>query len=425
MTSIATCAVVGGGPAGLFGAYIAAVTAQELGVAVEVKLYERNQDPGKKLLLTGASQCNITRNASVAHMLEHYGAHGRFLRSALYELSPERTMTLFNSLGLNLTVRDDDKVFPASFRASDVRDTLVEACRRHKVIIQNNTRIRKITYEHGIFTLKSDHHADIQADSVILCTGGVSYPKTGSTGDGHQMLASLGHTITDLRSGLCGVRVLDSTIGKCSGITLDRVSLSFTDSSGKRHHSHGPLLFTHTGLSGPVILNAVRYMPDHGTISICLLPRDSGKPSQVQEIESRLRSLCASHGSAQLNTVLHRLGLPMKLIQWILHQCTVDGTEKAAQISTSMYRMLATALVDQQFVISLSGSRDQAMVTAGGASLAQFDPKTMESRLIPRLFCAGELLDIDGDTGGYNLQAAWSTGAIAGMHAVRCFTRDS
>ena len=422
MTSSIRCAVIGGGPAGLFAAYTAASTARELGISCTITVYERNREVAKKLLLTGAGQCNITRNASISHMLEHYGDHGRFLRPAMYALSPEQTIDLFTSLGLPLFVREDDKVFPLSLRASDVRDTLIKACESQQVIMRNNTRIQQISRHEDGFTLSIGHHKTISAESVIICTGGLSFPKTGSTGDGHQILASLGHTITDLRPGLCKVRLPNSTIGRCSGITLEQVSLSFMDISGKRRQSHGSLLFTHTGLSGPVILHAVRFMPEQCELSLCLLPRETGKPAQAQEVEARLRAMCNEQGSAQLTTVLHRLGLPMKLIQWLLDEHAVDGTCRAAQVSSRTCRTLAQALVALKLTASSARAQEHAMVTVGGASLAQFDPKTMESRLIPRLFCAGEIFDIDGDTGGYNLQAAWSTGYLAGKHAVQCFT---
>lgn len=415
-------AIIGGGPAGLFAALHAALAVRTSHMDAHVILYERNRRPGAKLLATGSGQCNITCDASVEQMLEHYGEHGSFLRHALHAVSPHKTMNQFTSMGLPLVTREDGKVFPSSFKASDVRDILVERCLEAGVEICSGIRIETVSLREGRFIL---HDGDQQIDTVdalVLATGGKSYPRTGSSGDGYRIAASLGHSIVDPRPALSAVDVVDSTLGTCSGIALEMVSLSYTDRTDERKTRSGPLLVTHTGLSGPVILNASRDFTSGDHMDICWLTRPDGRPRTRKEIEDLILSLCNENGAAQLSTIVHRLGLPTKLTQWLLRETSIDGNRKAAEVGRKTIAPLASLLAGQRFTISLKGAFSQAMVTAGGVKLSEVDSKTMRSRLVEHLYFAGELLDIDGDTGGYNLQAAWSTGALAGSEMIYRFT---
>ena len=419
------CAILGGGPAGLFAALSSAGRARELGRPLQIAVFERNGRAGRKLLVTGGGQCNITQDVSATDLIDHFGDHGRFLRHAVHTLPPKVTMRQFESMGLSLITREDGKVFPASLQASDVLQTLLDQCDSLGIQCIYHSRITKVDHNDGVFTLCSGNQTVATARTVILATGGASYPNTGSTGDGYELSRSLGHTVIPPRPGLSSVAFVENSLGVCSGISLESVSLSFTDQEGKRRQSHGPLLITHTGLSGPVVLHASRYFAETTDLTLCWLPRDDGRPRQPAEIERSLWELCTAHGSANLSTIVHRIGIPARLAQWFLQEANVDGSVKAAEVGKRVLGSVARILAAQRLTVSLQGALKHAMVTAGGIALSEIDPKRMESRIVPGLFVAGEVLDIDGDTGGYNLQSAWSTGFLAGTCAAESVLGDS
>ena len=409
------CAVIGGGPAGLFAALSAAERARELGSTIRVTVFERNSRAGRKLLVTGAGQCNITREESASQLVDHYGDHGRFLRHALYTFPPSLIMQRFESMGLPLITREDRKVFPASFRASHVLHTLLDRCRAVGVQFSYESRITRIARASGHFALLSGDSVIATSRTVILATGGKSYPKTGSTGDGYAILHELGHTVVPPRPALCGVSLHEHSLGTCSGISLDSVAIAFTDDTGKRRSACAPLLITHTGLSGPVILNNARYFSEGTEMTLCWLPRDDGRARTPADIERMLMQLCRTSGSANLSTIIHRLNVPTRLTQWFLQEAKVDATLRAAEAGKRVLASLGRIMGAQRVTVSLRGAFLQAMVTAGGVALSELDPRSMASRIVQGVYVAGEVLDVDGDTGGYNLQAAWSTGALAGL----------
>jgi len=401
-------AIIGGGPSGLFAALFTALALREAELAGTVTVYERNRSCGRKILVTGGGQCNLTRDDSVEHMMAHYGKNGRFLSHAIHSFPPKRTMEFFEELGLPLLIRDDDKVFPASLKATEVVQILVQACLQMGVVFSNERRITGISRENSTFLLVSEHENPLRADAVAICTGGKSFP---------------------VHPALSAVTTPSSSIGTCSGISVDPVTLMYTDKMGKRVYATGPILITHSGLSGPVVLNNSRDFATGDRIDVCWIPQtDRKKAPTRQEMENLILDACAKQGSAQLSTVVHKLGLPSKLLTYLMQEAAIDGTRKAAEVGRKTIAPLASLLVAHPFEISLEGAFGQAIVTAGGVDLTQVDPKTMQSRLVEGLFFAGEVLDIDGDTGGYNLQAAWSTGALAGTsmvaatHTRRAFT---
>ncbi len=412
------CAVIGGGPAGLFAALSAAERARELGKTIQVTVFERNSHAGRKLLVTGAGQCNITREESASQLIDHYGDHGRFLRHALYTFPPSLIMQRFEFMGLPLVTREDRKVFPASFRASHVLHTLLDRCRSLGVQFSYDSRITKIMRASDHLILLSGDTEVSTSRTVILATGGKSYPKTGSTGDGYTLLSELGHTVVPPRAALCGISLHECSLGSCSGISLDSVAISFADDSGRKRSACAPMLITHTGLSGPVILNSARYLSEGTELNLCWLPREDGRARTPAEIEQMLKELCSTNGSANLSTIVHRLNIPSRLAQWFLQQAKVDATLRAAEAGKRLLAPLSRIMGSQRFTVSLKGAFLQAMVTAGGVALSEIDPKSMASQIAQGVYVSGEVLDIDGDTGGYNLQAAWSTGALAGMSAV-------
>lgn len=406
-------AIIGGGPAGLFAAWCAAWTLRNRGTKGSVTLLERNTRCGRKLLVTGSGQCNLTRDDEAQAMLGGYGEHGRFLTHALHALDPVRTMTLFGQLGLPLVIREDKKVFPASLQASDVLRTLIQACLAQEVVFSPDSRVISMECEKDRYLLTTEHGSTCIADAVVIATGGTHYPKTGSTGDGYRLAASLGHTIVPPKPALCPLKVLDMDIGRCSGITVDPVALS----DDRRKVSTGALLITRDGISGPAVLAHSRYLASQDRVHICWLPRPGGRMSTVQEVERQLAEACSRHGATKLSNVVHDLGLPINLVALLLAEAEVDGDRKAAETGKKTLLRVASMLAACTVEVSPVAKEHLAKATAGGVSLKEVDPRSMGSRLCTQVFFAGEVLDIDGDTGGYNLQAAWSTGAFAGISA--------
>ena len=339
-------AIIGGGPAGLF----AAIHASADGLNVVV--YERNVRPGLKLLATGSGQCNITHNATVEQMIDHYGNHGRSLRSALHFLSPHQTMHRFTDMGLPLVTREDGKVFPASFKASQVLETLIQQCDNRNVHLLTNVRITRVEKKGELFQLFAAENLLNEVDALVLTTGGKSYPRLGSTGDGYDIARSLGHTIVPPSPALCGVTVQQSSIGTCSGISVNPVAITFSTDKKRRQTVSGPILITHSGLSGPVILNNSRYFSSGDTIEVCWVVHPEEGARSRQDIEEDLVSLCNTHGSLQLSTIVHKLGLPAKLSQWLLNEALIDGTKKAAEIGRKTLSRLSKLLAEQPFTIS-------------------------------------------------------------------------
>ena len=355
-----TYAIIGGGAAGLFTAVNLVERIRERGLQTTITVFERNSMVGQKLLLTGAGQCNLTRQASVAHMIKHYGEHGSFLRHALTELSPALTARKFEQLGLPLLVRSDDKIFPASLKASDVVHILYETCQKYGVIFNQERRITDIVKKDNTFLLFDSHGFSQAADRVALCTGGCSFPKTGSTGDGYALAQKLGHTIVPPHPGLSGVKVTSTDISSCSGISIDAVTLTYTDRAGKKREAQGTVLITHKGLSGPLILEQSRYFSTNQKISIAWVPHLGKKQSLI---EQKILEACGKRGAAQLSTIIHALGIPVKLTTWLLQEASVAGERKAAEVGRKAITPLAALLAAHEFTISLEGAFAQAMVT--------------------------------------------------------------
>ena len=409
--------VIGGGPAGLFAALSACAAFNALSISATVTLLERNTRLGLKLLATGSGQCNLTQNASPEEMATHYGDNGRFLLPVLKACPPAQVMDWFSSWNLPLIVRDDGKVFPRSLRSQDVLRTLQERCIQAGVEFQNESRVVSLNREPKTFLITLEHGATLTADTVVIATGGSSYPTTGSTGDGYLLAKTLGHTIVPPHAALTGVLAPQSTLGVLSGISFTPAGLTLLTGTGKGRYWSGPLLITHTGLSGPLVINNSRYLASGDEISICFLPHEDGRLRTPTEMESLLKHLISTQGSLQLQTILHQLGLPKAFITWVLQESGVDGARKAAEVGKKQLLPLAQAIVATKLAISLKGCLEKAMATAGGVALSEVNRKTMESLVVEGLYFAGEVLDIDGDTGGYNLQAAWSTGWAAGQAA--------
>jgi predicted Rossmann fold flavoprotein len=399
-------AIIGGGASGLFAALHAAKEAKS---DYHIEIFEGQDRVGKKLAITGSSMCNVTNDEPFDAMVKRYHDKEEPIRKVLSTFTVEETKKYFKSIHLPLVTREDGKVFPASFRAKDVIQALVNECKKYSIIISTQMRIKAIQKESDGFSLYCGEKIFSSFDAVILATGGFTFPNTGSKGDGYLLAQSMGHTIEPLRVGLSGTTIEDNALHQLSGLTLENVTIQLPN----RELRKGSLLITHEGLSGPVIINNSRYLPIKGELSLNYI-NVSGK-----EAQKKITSLCNENGSKMFVTILHSFNLPSSFIDYLIEKNGIDGRRKAAEIGKKSIIAIATSLTKDTYKISLEKMENKAMVSAGGISLEEISLQTMESTIVPSLYFCGELLDIDGETGGYNLQFAFSSGAIAGTSCIK------
>lgn len=403
-------AVIGAGAAGL----MAAGAAAQAGASV--MLIEKNPKVGRKLMITGKGRCNLTNNCDVRTFIENVPVNGRFLYSALNRFNPYDTMEFFEGLGLKLKTERGNRVFPESDRAVDVVDTLYGYVNRCKVKILH-AQAKGLIIENNEAIGVSTDRGDVFSDSVIVCCGGKSYPLTGSTGDGYSFAESAGHTVVAPKPSLVP---LESTDGECKsmqGLALKNVSLKIVDnSSGKELYSDfGEMLFTHFGMSGPMILSAsshIREVPNGGCTAVIDL-----KPAlSLEQLDKRLQNDFRENSNRDVSNSFSKL-LPRKIIVPVLKRWGVPFDRKCNSVTREERRSLCTLL--KGFALPVSGFRpiEEAIVTSGGVAVSEINPKTMESKLVSGLYFAGEVIDCDAYTGGFNLQIAWSTGRLAGESA--------
>ena len=382
--------VIGAGAAGL----MAAVRAAQLGASV--LLLERNGRPGVKLSITGKGRCNLTNDCDTDEFLENCNDR-RFLRSALSHFSPQDTMAFFERLGVPLVTERGRRVFPASEKAGDVVNALVRETERLGVE-RKKQRVTK---------------TDLSGGPVIIATGGLSYPRTGSTGDGYELARSSGHTVTPPVPSLVPLNSPDRFCAEMQGLSLRNVTLRLLDGAGKSVFCEGPgeMLFTHFGLSGPLVLSASAHWREGFCASVDLKPGLT-----EQQLCARLERDFIKYGARDFGNALGDL-LHKRMISVIIALAGVDPRKRTAEVTRA--ERLALIGVIKRFPVTLSGTRpiDEAVVTRGGVCLKEIDPRAMRSKLCKGLFFAGEVLDLDGYTGGYNLQIAWSTGYAAGEAA--------
>lgn len=402
--------VVGGGAAGM----MAALTAARQGGTVT--LIDKNRTLGRKLRITGKGRCNVTNDCSEAEVLQNVPRNGRFLYSALSQLSPADVMAFFEELGVPLKTERGNRVFPQSDRADDIADTLVRGMRAEKVKIRTGRVLALLTENGAISGVKLESGERLPADRVILCTGGLSYPATGSTGDGYRMAKALGHTITEPKGSLVPLEA-EACCKELQGLSLRNVSIQVTDQSGKvLYQDFGELLFTHFGLSGPVILSASAHMREFGKkqyqVSIDLKPALDEKV-----LDARLLRDFQQNANRDFQNSLSGL-LPKKLIPEIIRRSGIPPETKVHDLTREERHRLLSVL--KHFTIQVTGPRPvrDAIITSGGVSVSQVNPSTMASKQLPGLYFAGEILDVDAYTGGFNLQIAWATGYTAGCWSV-------
>lgn len=393
-------AVVGAGPAGL----MCAIRAAEGGTAV---IIERNKSAGRKLLISGSGQCNFTHDGEIGGFLEHYGKNGRFLKPALYDFSNRDLVGFLEERGLGAVTDKNGKFFPATLHSRDVLDLLVMECGRMGVKILFGGPVKKIEKDRDGFSLTTGR-AQIKSEFLILATGGKSYPGTGSAGDGYAFAAGLGHTIIDPAPALAPVIVRDHRLGKLSGLSFSGSGIELWRDGRRVMSAAGDLQITHRGLSGPVILDSSRYMRKGDMIRVCLAGSGNAESCRF-DLSARFRK----GGPGTVKGVLAG-ALPARLAAAVLEEAGVPASMKLSGLKGASRDRIIALASGFPFTIECLGGYDEAMVTRGGVCLDEVDRKTMESRIVKNLFFAGELLDVDGDTGGYNIQAAFSTGSLAG-----------
>lgn len=405
--------VIGGGAAGM----IAAGRAGELGA--RVILLEKNPVLGKKLSITGKGRCNVTNTGEIRDFIENYPGNGRFLYSPLSRFSNQKLMEFFTKQGVKLQVERGGRVFPASNRAGDIVEALRHYLDANKVQVQLREEVLDLLTENGRLLGVATSKGLIMAAKVIVATGGKSYPATGSTGDGYKWAAAVGHTIIPVKPALVPLNIREEWVRELQGLTLKNVEASVADGEKILGAEFGEMLFTHFGVSGPIILTLSRVVVERGGSPGRLKLKINLKPALNEEkLDNRLKRDFSKYQRKQLKNALDDL-LPKRLIPHILNQSGLDEDKHVHQVTREERREMVKVLRGLTMTIEGPRSLAEAIVTAGGVCLKEINPRTMESQLLRGLYFAGEVLDIDGYTGGYNLQAAFSTGYVAGEQAAK------
>ena len=398
--------VVGGGPAGMF----AAITAAKNGA--NVLLLERNDRLGKKLLITGKGRCNVTNHCSWQEVMQNIPRNGRFLFSALENFPPEEIESFFENAGCALKVERGNRVFPVSDKSQSVLDALKNELRKAQVTVKT-ARVRSLLIEDDRITGVQTDAENIYANWVILATGGLSYPTTGSTGDGYRMAEEVGHTVTALEGSLVPLCVDGSDCPDMQGLSLRNVAVKLLDGKGKAlYKDFGELLFTHFGLSGPMALSASAHLKGEG----CQLIIDLKPALDEAKLNDRILRDLQMYQNRTMENALTDL-LPRSMIPVALRRADIDSQLQANSLKKEQRRALVTLLKNFSFTISGKRPVEEAIITTGGIKVGEVNPKTMESKKLPGLYFAGEILDCDAYTGGFNLQIAWATAYAAAKGA--------
>lgn len=394
--------VIGGGPAGMFAAITAANRGQK------VLLLEKNSRLGKKLLITGKGRCNVTNHCDSQTVLQHTPRNGRFLYSAMDGCTPKNVMDFFEENGCPLKTERGGRVFPVSDRSQSVLDALQRALRQAGVTVEE-AAAREIITENGAVTAVRTPKGSIGASWVILATGGLSYPATGSTGDGFAMARALGHTVTPCEGSLVPLEAAGEDCQAMQGLSLRNVGVKLVNSKGKvLYKDFGELLFTHFGVSGPTVLSASAHLKGE-----CKLVLDLKPALEEAKLEARiLRDLDTYRNRSMANALTDLL--PHSMIPVVLRRIGMDGEMQANSFTRQNRKALIETL--KAFSIDITGKRPvaEAIITSGGIKVSEIEPKTMASKLVKGLYFAGEIIDCDAYTGGFNLQIAWATAKAAG-----------
>jgi len=400
--------IIGGGAAGLMSACIAARNGKE------VLLIEKNEKLGKKIYITGKGRCNLTNDVLPIEFFGNVVSNPKFLYSCINVFSPKDTMDYFESLGLKLKTERGNRVFPLSDKASDVTKALEKEIYKQGVEVLLNTTVSKINVVDGKITNVVANGKTHVCDSVIVCCGGISYPATGSTGDGYKFAKALGHSVVDLRPALVGIELCGDKFKEAQGVSLKNVRLKCKCCDKVVFEEFGEMLFTHFGVSGPIVLSCSslinRKEPNDLKLYIDLKPALDN-----DTLEKRLLREFSENKLKDLATTMRSL-LPKSLIGIVLTQAEVKQSKKCSEITIEERKRIIVALKELRFSVKKLRPIDEAIITSGGVNVKEINPKTMESKIVTGLYFAGEVIDVDAFTGGFNLQLAFSTGYVAGLN---------
>lgn len=404
--------VIGGGPAGM----IAAIRAAESGA--NVTLFEKNNKLGRKLSITGKGRCNLTNIADVPEVVKNIPGNGKFLYSALKNFTTADTINFFESIGLKTKIERGGRVFPESDSAAEVIEVLTKKLILLDVDIQLNSKVTEIISDGKKIIGVEVGKKIFDADKIILATGGASYPATGSTGDGFKLAKSLGHTVTEILPALVPLEVEEDFIKPLQGLSLKNVRVTLDADNKKIREIFGEMLFTHFGISGPIILTlsgeVAKLLHEKKIVDVFI----NLKPAlTAEQLDARILRDFEKFKRKSIKNSLVEL-LPNKLIPIILDLAYIDEEKKVDEVNKIERRRLVEILQNLPLTITRTRSIDEAIVTAGGVSVKEIEPKTMQSKIIDGLYIVGEVADVDGFTGGFNLQAAWAMGNAAGMACV-------
>lgn len=391
--------IIGSGPAGLASANFSHFHSDD------VVILEKNSSAGKKLLISGTGQCNLTNGIEIKYFLDKYGPHKRFVRTALYNFTNEDLIDYFSERGLVLLRMPNQKIFPKSLKSKDVLNVLLNECKSKGIKIKYNEEVievNKINNQFKVVTKSQDYITN----NLIIATGGKSYPRTGSSGDGYIFATSLGHKLTQTAPALTPIKIKNYLYKECAGISIKQARLIHYRNNKKIDNTQGDLLFTHEGLSGPIILDYSRYLKNGDILKLNLVDYKSIELFD-KEIVNKLNG-----PRKKVKNLLAEYEIPERLLSQILKASQIDSDKYSSEISKLERKIFVQNLFELSFEIQNLGNYKQAMVTKGGVCLDEINPKTMQSRIHDGLFFSGEVIDVDGDTGGFNIQFAFSSASL-------------
>jgi predicted Rossmann fold flavoprotein len=391
--------IIGAGPAGLF-------AAANLDNSVKTLILEKNNSAGKKLLLSGSGKCNITHFGDLKEFLTKYGDNSNFIKHALYSFSNQDLIDYLKNNNIDLFVDTNEKVFPKSEKAGDILNVLLKTCNDNNINIVYNAEVKTIKRIENKFHIEVENKK-YESHYLIIATGGKSYPSTGSNGDGYIFAEIFGHTIIEPKPALVPLKIKNYKYSMCTGITLKNRAIYLYRQNKKIKTYIGDVLFTHFGLSGPGILDFSRYIQKEDILKINIVD------SEPDTIKNEFVDQASKDGSISLKKFFKNYNVPENLIEEILLETVIAPNTKLSKVDKESRNKIIELFCNLPFEVEELGGFDTAMVTAGGVNLKEISSKSMESRIIPNLYFVGEVLNIDGDTGGFNLQAAFSTGYVA------------